>query len=83
MIKLQKSLPNVNFTPQTKPETVLESKQSKLELWESFKATNDKWISGTDFKEKTLFEDVLLLDRASRDVGNLVLVDVQKLPMLQ
>ena len=79
MIKLQKSLPNVNFTPQTKPETVLESKQSKLELWESFKATNDKWISGTDFKEKTLFEDVLLLDRASRDVGNLVLVDVQKL----
>jgi hypothetical protein len=79
MNKLQKSLPNVNFTPQTKPETVLESKQTKLELWESFKATNDKWISGTDFKEKTLFEDVLLLDRASRDVGNLVLVDVQKL----
>jgi hypothetical protein len=79
MIKLQKSLPNVNFTPQTKPETVLESKQTKLELWESFKATNDKWISGTDFKEKTLFEDILLLDRASRDVGNLILVDVQKL----
>jgi hypothetical protein len=79
MIKLQKSLPNVNFTPQVKPETVLESKQSKLELWESFKATNDKWISGTDFKEKTLFEDILLLDRASRDVGNLILVDVEKL----
>ena len=51
---LVKSLPNVNFTPQVKPETVLESKQTKLELWESFKATNDKWISGTDFKEKTL-----------------------------
>ena len=79
MIKIQKLLPNVNFTPQEKPETVLESKQTKLELWESFKATNDKWISGVDFKEKTLFEDVLLLDRASRDVGNLVLVDVQKL----
>ena len=79
ILKIQKALPNVNFTPQEKPETVLESKQTKLELWESFKATNDKWISGTDFKEKTLFEDVLLLDRASRDVGNLVLVDVQKL----
>ena len=79
MIKLQKSLPNVNFTPQVKPETVLESKQTKLELWESFKATNDKWISGMDLKEKTLFEDVLLLDRASRDVGDKILVDVQKL----
>lgn len=79
MIKIQKLLPNVNFTPQETPATVLESKQTKLELWESFKATNDKWISGVDFKEKTLFEDVLLLDRASRDVGNLVLVDIQKL----
>jgi len=79
MIKLQKALPNVNFTPQTKPETVLESKQSKLELWESFKATNDKWIAGFDFKNKTFFEDVLLLDRASRDVGTKILVDIQKL----
>jgi len=79
ILKIQKALPNVDFTPQKKPETVLESKQTKLELWESFKATNDKWISGTDFKEKTLFEDILLLDRASRDVGNLILVDVSKL----
>ena len=79
MIKLQNNLPNVNFTPQAKVETVLESKQTKLELWESFKSTNDKWISGTDFKEKTLFEDILLLDRASRDIGDLILVDIQKL----
>jgi len=79
MIKLQKLLPNVNFTPQTKPETVLESKQTKVELWESFKATNDKWIAGFDFKNKTFFEDVLLLDRASRDVGDKILVDIQKL----
>ena len=79
ILKIQKALPKVDFTPQKKPETVLESKQTKLELWESFKATNDKWISGTDFKEKTLFEDILLLDRASRDVGNLILVDVSKL----
>ena len=79
MLKLQRALPDVNFTPQPKPETVLNGKQTKLELWESFKATNDKWISGIDFKEKTLFEDVLLLDRASRDVGNLILVDIEKL----
>ena len=29
----------------------------------TFKALNDKWIAGNDFKQKTLFEDVLLLDR--------------------
>jgi hypothetical protein len=45
-------------------------------LWETFKTLNDTWISGYDFSDKTLFEDVLLLDRASRDVGNKILVDI-------
>jgi hypothetical protein len=79
MIKIRNLLPDVNFTPQTKVETVLESKQTKIELWESFKSTNDKWIAGGDFKNKTLFEDILLVDRASRDVGSKVLVDIEKL----
>ena len=79
MIKIQKELPNVNDTPQQKTESVLDSTQTKIELWESFKATNDKWIAGNDFKTKTLFEDILLLDRASRDVGDKILVDVIKL----
>jgi hypothetical protein len=30
-------------------------------------------------KNKTLFEDVLLLDRASRDIGNKIFVDIFKL----
>ena len=46
---------------------------------ESFKALNDKWISGADFKTKTFFEDVLLLDRASRNIGEKVLVDINYL----
>ena len=79
MIKIRKLLPDVNFTPQKKVETVLESKQTKIELWESFKATNDKWIAGGDFKTKTLFEDILLLDRASRNIGDKVLVDIESL----
>jgi hypothetical protein len=79
MIKIQKLLPDVNNSPQERLVTVLDSTQSKVELWESFKATNDKWISGNDFKTKTLFEDVLLMDRASRDVGDKILVDVIKL----
>ena len=51
----------------------------KYELYDSFKAINDKWISGNDFKNKTLFEDVLLMDRANRNSGDKVLVDVNKL----
>ena len=79
MIKIRKLLPTVSETPKPPKESVLESKQSKLELWDSFKATNDKWIAGNDFKNKTLFEDVLLLDRASRNIGEKVLIDIIKL----
>ena len=79
MIKIRKLLPTVSETPKAPKESVLESTQTKLELWESFKATNDKWIAGNDFKTKTLFEDVLLLDRASRNIGEKVLIDIIKL----
>jgi hypothetical protein len=79
MIKIRTLLPTVSETPKPPKESVLESTQTKLELWESFKATNDKWIAGNDFKNKTLFEDILLLDRASRNIGEKVLVDIIKL----
>ena len=79
MIKIRALLPKISETPKPPKESVLESTQSKLELWESFKATNDKWIAGNDFKTKTLFEDILLLDRASRNIGEKVLVDIIKL----
>lgn len=52
------------------------TEQTRVELWETFKALNDTWISGYDFSQKTLFEDVLLMDRASRDVGNKIIVDI-------
>ena len=43
---------------------------------EVFKALNDKWISGTDFKNNTLFEDIMFLDRASRNIGDTLLLDI-------
>jgi len=52
------------------------TEQTRTELWETFKALNDTWISGYDFKNKTLFEDVMLVDRASRNVGDKILVDI-------
>jgi len=55
------------------------TEQTRLELYETFKALNDTWIAGFDFESKTLFEDVLLVDRASRNVGDKVLVDIYKI----
>jgi hypothetical protein len=37
---------------------------------------NDKWIAGSDFKNKTLFEDFLFLDRASRNIGDTIILDI-------
>lgn len=79
MTKLKSQLPNVDFTPQTNIASELIGTQGKVDVWESLKAINDKWISGYDVKYKTLFEDLMLLDRASRDVGDKILVDVIKL----
>ena len=80
-ILLRNSLPNVD-SQTNRSISVLEGPQPKKELWETFKSLNDKWISGTDFKQKTLFEDFLFLDRASRNIGDKVLVDIFKLKSL-
>ena len=77
--KLQLSLPKTTIGTEGQVNADLDGNQTKVELWETFKALNDKWISGNDFKTKTLFEDVLLLDRASRNIGDKILVDIYKL----
>ena len=41
-----------------------------------FKALNDKWIAGGDYKTKTLFEDMLFLDRASRNIGDTIILNI-------
>jgi hypothetical protein len=54
----------------------LDSKFSKYDLYETFKSINDKWISASDFTSRTLFEDVLFLDRDNRNIGDLYYVDI-------
>jgi len=58
---------------------VRDAPKTKIELYDSFKAFNDKWIAGADFKTRTLFEDILILDRASRNIGDIILIDLFKL----
>jgi hypothetical protein len=80
--KLNASLPTVNETSVSTISSQIIGDQAKNELWETLKAFNDKWIAGNDLNFKTLFEDVMLLDRASRDIGNQILVDVTRLNQL-
>jgi hypothetical protein len=59
--------------------SAIDGAQPKIELYEAFKSFNDKWIAGGEFRDRTLFQDVLFLDRANRDIGDKVYVDVFKL----
>jgi hypothetical protein len=79
MTQVRNGIPNIKINREKLKTPTIDGEQTRLDLWGTFKAINDKWISGNDFKSKTLFEDVLLLDRASRDLGNKVIVDIYKL----
>jgi hypothetical protein len=79
MVKVRSGLPDVSETRNISENTLPESNLNKLELWDTFKTLNDKWIAGNDFSTTTLFEDVMLLDRASRNIGDDILVDLYKL----
>ena len=70
------ALPNQQQIPSSTVQSVISGEQSKVENYEVFKALNDKWISGGDYKTKTLFEDIMFLDRASRNIGDTILLDI-------
>ena len=74
--KLGTELPNQQQLPEKTLKTIIDGSQSKVENYDLFKALNDKWIAGSDYKEKTMFEDIMFLDRASRNIGDTILVDI-------
>jgi hypothetical protein len=80
MTGIRNGLPEIVVTNEGQDNKApLQGDQSRDELWDLFKNLNDTWIAGADIKNKTLFEDVLLFDRASRDIGQKVLVDIFKI----
>jgi len=76
MEALRASLPNQSFLPERTIQSVIDGQQSKVENYEVFKGLNDKWIAGGDYKTKTLFEDMMFLDRASRNIGDTIIIDI-------
>jgi hypothetical protein len=74
--KLQKELPNVQqVVDEKQTTTAVQGEQTKVDLWEKFKGLNDSWIAGYDYTQTTFMEDVLLLDRANRNIGDEVYID--------
>jgi len=76
MAGVRVKLPDQQQLPERVITSAISGEQSKVENYEVFKALNDKWISGADFKNQTLFEDILFLDRASRNIGETILLDI-------
>lgn len=76
LTRLRVELPDQVQLPERVIQSVITGEQSKVENYEVFKALNDKWISGGDWKTKTIFEDMLFLDRASRNIGDTILLDI-------
>ena len=73
---VRKDLPDQEELPEKTIQSAIDGQQSKVENYEVFKSLNDKWIAGGDYSSKTLFEDVLFLDRASRNIGDTLLLDI-------
>lgn len=73
---VRKKLPNQQQLPEKVVRSAIDGEQSKVENYEVFKSLNDKWIAGGDYKTKTLFEDMLFLDRASRNIGETIILDI-------
>jgi hypothetical protein len=75
MTYLQKELPNISSVPEGGIKSAIDGEIVKVQYWEMFKALNDKWIAGNTYSEETLLQDFLFIDRASRNVGDKILVD--------
>jgi len=56
--------------------TSVESDDLKLELYQQFKLMNDRWVSGMELADQTIFERFLFFDRANRNIGDVAYVNI-------
>lgn len=78
-VELYKGLPTFQkVNPYGIEPSKTEGLQSKVEKYEVFKSLNDTWIAGSNYNAQTLFEDFLFIDRANRNIGDRIYVDIFK-----
>lgn len=56
-----------------------ETKTIKFDLYQYFKAFNDKWVAGNAIGQRHLMDEFLFLDRANRDIGDEAFVSLERL----
>ena len=71
-LKLEKNDVSVNFVDG------YNNRQLKVEMYNSFKSFNDKWVAGNSLGQRLLFEEFLFLDRANRDIGSKAYLNISK-----
>ena len=54
------------------------NKELKLELYNTFKSFNDKWVAGNSLGQRLLMEEFLFLDKANKDIGDKVYMNLDK-----
>ena len=64
----------LNVITDDRPE--VKSDDLKLELYNQFKIINDRWVSGTNLTDQTLFEKFLFLDRGNQDIGDEAIINI-------
>jgi hypothetical protein len=74
--QLGKQLPVVTVNSSQKINSIIDGNVPKYEMWDTLKTLDNKWIAGNDYKGRTLFQDVVFLDRANRDIGKSALIDI-------
>jgi len=54
-------------------------KDPKIELYNYFKSFNDKWIAGNSIGQRLLLEEFLFLDKANKDIGDKLYINIDRL----
>ena len=73
-IKTETDDVTIDVITDDRPE--VKSDDLKLELYNQFKTINDRWVSGTNLTDQTLFEKFLFLDRANQDIGDEAIINI-------
>ena len=79
--KLNRNLPNTK-TEIEGVDSNVSGNVTKLSTYNTFQAFNDKWISGGDFKSKTIFEDFVFVNAGNGDIGSDLTVNVVQIAKL-
>jgi len=62
----------------TKIDYGYNNRDLKIELYNTFKSFNDKWIAGNSIGQRLLLEEFLFLDKANKDIGDQYYLNLTK-----